>query len=140
MLTPVQATGATIESVSGLAWVCRAAIVLAVVGVFGTWRNAGPVSLNGFQGPHNGWLVIVFALIALAGVGAAARGSWTGILLVFGCGAVMTYAAMLGLLGDGSILGGSSSWGVWLTVVASAGLALAAVAAALGRVRPTPPT
>jgi len=123
---------------SRLAWACRAAIVLAVVGVFGTWRNSGPVSLDGFEGPHNGWLVIVFGLIALAGVGAAARGSWIGIVLVFGCGAVMAYAAVLSLTDDGSALGGSSGWGVWLTVVASAGLALAAVAAAVRRMRPTP--
>ena len=58
-----------------VAWICRAAIVLAIVGVFGTWRNAGPVSLDGFEGPHNGWLVIIFALIALAGVGSLSRGS-----------------------------------------------------------------
>ena len=108
--------------------------MFAVVGVFGTWRNSGPVSLNGFQGPHNGWLVIVFALIALAGVGTAARGSWTGILLLFGCAAVMMYAAVLSLL-DGSVLGGRSGWGVWLTVLASGGLALTAVAAALARAR-----
>jgi len=31
------------------------------------------------------------------------------------------------------VLGGSSGWGVWLTIVASAGLAATAVAGAVGR-------
>ena len=42
--------------VSRFAWAERAAIVLAVVGVFGTWRSSDPVSLDGFQDPHNGWM------------------------------------------------------------------------------------
>ena len=44
--------------------------MLAIVGVFGTWRTTESVSLDGFEGPHNGWLVIIFGLIALAGVAA----------------------------------------------------------------------
>ena len=121
---------------SRLAWASRAAILLAFVGVFGTWRSSGPVSLNGFEGPHNGWLVIVFGLIALTGVGAAARGSWIGIVLVFGCGAVMTYGAATSLADDGAMLGGSSGWGVWVTVLASGALAVTAVVAAVERVSP----
>ena len=104
----------------GVAWICRAAILLAVVGVFGAWRNTGPVSLDGVEGPHNGWLVIIFGLIALAGVGALARGSWLGIVT----GARRRRRDDL----DGGrgrrrrrrVLGGSSGWGVWLTVAASA--------------------
>jgi len=119
--------------VSRLAWASRAAILLAIVGVFGTWRTSGAVSLDGFEGPHNGWLVIVFGLIALAGVGAAARGSWIGVVLVLGCAAAMIYGAATSLADDGSVLGGSSGWGVWLTVVASAGLAGTALVGALGR-------
>jgi hypothetical protein len=112
---------------------CTAAIVLAIVGVFGTWRSASPVSLDGVEGPQNGWLVIVFGLIALAGVRAVSRGSWLGIVLVLGCAAVMVYAAVSSLADD--TLGGSSGWGVWLTLVASAGLAALALAAAVERLR-----
>jgi len=122
--------------VSRLAWASRGAILLAFVGVFGTWRSSGAVSLNGFEGPHNGWLVIVFGLIALAGVGANARGSWIGIVLVLGCGAAMTYGAATSLADDGAVLGGSSGWGVWVTVLASAALAVTAVAGAVERVFP----
>jgi hypothetical protein len=53
---------------------------------------------------------IIFGLIALAGVGAAARGSWLGIVLVFGCGAVITYGAATSVADDHSVLGGSSGW------------------------------
>ena len=92
------------------------AILLAIVGVFGTWRTAGPVSLNGLEGPHNGWMVIIFALISLAGVGAPSRGSWLGIVTVLGCAAAMIFARSRTLLDDNAVLGGSSGWGVWLTI------------------------
>jgi hypothetical protein len=116
-----------------LAWLCRATIVLAVVGVFGTWRTSGPVSLNGFEGPHNGWEVIIFGLIALIGVGAAARGSWPGIVLVLGCGVVMAYGALSSVVDGGDVIGGNTGWGVWVSAAASVLLAVAAVAAAAGR-------
>jgi len=119
-----------------VAWVCRAAIVLAIVGVFGTWRNAGAVSLSGVDGPHDGWLVVIFGLIALAGVGALARGSWLGIVTVFGSAAVMIFTAVDNIVKDDSVLGGSSGWGVWLTVVAAVVLAAVAVLAAVRRLRP----
>jgi putative intracellular protease/amidase len=119
-----------------VAWICRAAIVLAIAGVFGTWRVAGAVSLDGFEGPHNGWLVIIFGLIALAGVGALARGSWFGIVTVLGAAAVMISAAVEDLVQDGSVLGGRSGWGIWLTLAASVVLAGTAVRAAVWRIRP----
>jgi hypothetical protein len=117
-----------------LAWAYRAAIVLAFVGVFGTWRSSGPVSLNGFEGPHNGWEVIIFGLIALIGVGATARGSWPGIVLVLGCGVVMAYGALSSVVDGGDLIGGSTGWGVWLSAAASVLLAIVAVVAAVGRV------
>ena len=118
-----------------LSLACTGAIALAIAGVFGTWRSAGPVSLDGFEGPHNGWLVIIFALIALAGVRSLSRGGWLGIVLVAGCAAVMLFTAVENVVDDGDVLGGSSGWGVWLTIAASAVLAGAAVYAAVDRVR-----
>jgi cardiolipin synthase len=113
--------------------------VLAVAGVFGTWRDAGPVSLDGFQGPNNGWLVIIFALIALAGARATAGGSWLGIVTVLGGAAVMLFTPLENVVDDNAVLGGSSGWGAWLTIVASAVLAGAALAAAAQRLRGRPP-
>jgi hypothetical protein len=66
-------------------------------------------------------------------VGAAARGSWIGVVLVLGCAAAMIYGAATSLADDGSVLGGSSGWGVWLTIVASAALAGTAIVGAVGR-------
>ena len=109
--------------------------MVAILGVFGTWRSAGPVSLDGFDGPHNGWLVIVFALIALAGVRSVARGGWLGIVLVVGCAAVMVVGGAQSVIDDGDVIGGSSGWGVWLTIAASFALACVTVYAAVLRIR-----
>ena len=121
-----------------VAWICRAAIVLAIVGVLGVWRNAGAVSLDGVGGPNNGWLVIIFALIALAGVRALARGSWLGIVTVLGSAIVMLTTAIHDVTSGNDVLGGSAGWGVWLTVAASVVLAACAILAAVSRVRPKP--
>ena len=118
-----------------IAFVCYVAIVLAIVGVFGTWRSAGPVSQDGFEGPHNGWLVVIFALIALAGVSSTSRGGWLGVVTVVGCAAVIVFTAVENVVDDIDVLGGSSGWGVWLTIAAAAVLVGAAVYAAVGRVR-----
>ena len=106
------------------------------MGVFGTWRTAGVVSLNGFEGPHNGWLVIVFGLIALVGAGPLSRGSWPGIVLVLGCAGVMLFTAIENVVQDGDVLGGRSGWGVWLSVAASLILGGVAVLAAFRGLRP----
>jgi hypothetical protein len=118
-----------------IARLARLAILLAIVGVFGTWRTAGPVSLSGVDGPHNGWLVVIFALIALVGVGPASRGSWLGIVTVAGCAAVMITAPIQDLLDQNSVVGGHAGWGLWLTVAASAVLGGAAISAAVDRFR-----
>jgi hypothetical protein len=118
-----------------IARLCRLVILLAIVGVFGTWRTAGPVSLSGVDGPHNGWLVFIFALIALVGVGPMARGSWLGIITVAGCAAVMLGTPIQDLVQQNSVVGGSAGWGLWLTVASSAVLGAAAVYAVIDRFR-----
>jgi hypothetical protein len=115
--------------------VCWGAIALAIAGVFGTWRSSGPVSLSGVEGPHNGWLVIIFGLVALTGVGPMSRGGWLGIVTVLGSACVMVYTAVANLVDDNAVLGGNSGWGIWLTIVASAVLAGTALLAAVQRVR-----
>jgi hypothetical protein len=120
-------------SATRLRWTCRTAILLAIVGVFGTWRVAGPVSLDGFEGPHNGWFVVVFALLALAGVNALVRRSWLGIVDVAGCGAIMVSITVQNLVDDGDVLGGHAGWGIWLTLAASVVVLAAAGVAVAGR-------
>jgi len=121
--------------VSRLGWTCRAAAVATILGVFGTWRTVGPVSLDGLEGPHDGWLVVVFVVVALAGVRSLARGGWLGIATVGGGAAAAGFTAVSNLLDDADGLGGSSGWGVWLTIAGATVLVGAALAAAAERLR-----
>jgi hypothetical protein len=117
---------------------CLVAIVLAIVGVFGTWSTSGPVSLNGVEGSHNGWLVILFALIALCGVGSLARRGWLGVACVLEAGSIMLYTAVSDLAADRD-LHLSSGWGIWLTIAMSGALVAAAVVGAVARIRGNTP-
>ncbi|HEY2354455.1 MAG TPA: hypothetical protein VGH79_06120 [Gaiellaceae bacterium] len=118
---------------------CHAAILLAIVGVFGTWSTSGPVSLNGVEGSHNGWIVLIFALLALTAVPSLARGGWLGIVAVLEFSAFMLYTAIADLLAHDDIHWGSG-WGIWLTIIMSGVLAALAVFAALTRIRGNTPT
>ena len=113
--------------------ICRLALVAAIVGVFGTWRSAGAVSLNGLAGPHDGWLVIFFAAIAFAGVASLGRGGRLGLVLVLGCAVAILYFAVRNLVDDGQVVGGSSGWGIWLTIAAGVLVACTALAIAFQR-------
>jgi len=121
--------------VNRIALTCRTAVALAIVGVFGAWRTTSAGSLNGVEGPHNGWLVIIFGLIALTGIGSLARGSWPGIVTALGSAAVIAFTAIENVVDDNGVLGGDSGWGVWLTIAAAVLLAGAALYASIGRLR-----
>jgi hypothetical protein len=81
-------------------------------------------------------LVIIFALIALAGVRALSRGSWLGIVTVLGSAAIMVYTAVENIVDDNAVLGGGSGWGVWLTIAASVALGGAAIFGVVRRLSP----
>jgi hypothetical protein len=91
------------------------------------------VSLDGVQGPHDGWLLVIFALIALAGVQSLSRHGWLGIVTVLGAACAMLYTAVGNLLDDRVVFGGNAGWGLWLSIGASVILAGCAVRAAFGR-------
>lgn len=117
---------------------CHAAILLAIVGVFGTWSTSSPVSLNGVEGSHNGWLVIIFSLISLTGVRSLARGGWLGIAAVLEGGGIMLYSSVSDLVAHND-LHWSPGWGIWLTIVMSGVLVALAVYAAVERIRGNTP-
>jgi hypothetical protein len=106
------------------------AIAAAVVGVFCTWTNDGPVSLNGTQGPHDGWLVVILAVPALLWARRLARGTWVGVIGVLGSAAVIGWTALASWRDSRDVVGASVGYG--LLVVLGASLALAAVAVARG--------
>ena len=118
-----------------LSLIAAGGVAAALVGVFSTWASSGPVSLNGTQGPNNGWLVVIFAFVALGGVRALSRGSWLGVTAVLGAAVVILWTAVEGLLDNRDVLGGSTGWGLWLTILAALTLAAAALVVAVQRVQ-----
>ena len=111
------------------------AIAVAVVGVFCTWTTDGPVTLNGTQGPHDGWLVVLLALPALLWSRSMARGSWVGVVGVLGTALVIAGTALTSWLDTRDVLGASVGYGLVLVVVASLVLAGAALGRALELLR-----
>lgn len=111
------------------------AVAAVVVGVFSTWTTVGPVTLNGTQGPNNGWLVVIVAAFALAWTRSLARGSWIGVVGVFGAAVVIAWTAVENWLDNREVLGASVGYGLVLVIAASAVLAGTAVATALWRLR-----
>ena len=90
-------------------WLLGAAAVF--IGVFSTWGSGGGVTLNGVQGPHNGWFALVFLGVLAAGFRSARSLRWPGMLVVTLSG----FAAMNATLGGTGVPGLSIGWGYWLT-------------------------
>ena len=107
------------------------AVAVAVVGVFCTWTNDGPVTLNGTQGPHDGWLVVIVAVPALLWSRSLTRGTWFGVIGVLGSAAVMGWTAVASWRDGRDVLGESVGYGLLLVLGASLALAAAGVARAL---------
>jgi hypothetical protein len=107
--------------------IARVAIVNAVVGVFLTWTNDGPVHLNGLQGPNNGWLVLIVSVIALAWTRPMFRGSWIGVVGMLGSAAVIGWVAVENWLDNRDVFGATAGIGLILVFAASVALACAAV-------------
>lgn len=108
-----------------VAWL---AIGLAVIGVFTTWLTDDPVTLNGAQGPHNGWLVVIVAVLAVFWARSMARGSWVGVVGVAGSAVVIGWTAVENWRDGRDVLGASVGYGLVLVVAASILLGGAAVA------------
>ena len=108
-----------------LPWLAAAA---AAIGVFLPWTKDGPVGLDGTEGPHNGWLVVIVCLFALGWIRAMLRGSWVGTIGVFGTAVVIAWTALESWLDHRAVTGASPSYGLLLVLAASMGLAWSAVA------------
>lgn len=89
------------------------------------------MTLNGTQGPNNGWLVVIVAAFALAWTRSMARGSWVGVIAVAGASVVMGWTAVENWLDNRAVLHARASYGLVLVVVASVALGGAAVARAV---------
>src|SRR5580765_1312472 len=125
--------------VSAFWWVVGS-IVLMVVGAFGPWAKIlGLVTVAGTDGGSDGWIIVSAAAVAAVALGAFVRWPrrW---LLVFPILAGAAGAATAGYdlnniesLGPSVPLFGSDNladagWGIYLALVSSTSLALAAIA------------
>ena len=108
----------------------RLALAIAAIGIFLPWASDRPVRLDGTEGPNNGWLVLIVAVLALGWVGSMARGSWIGVLGVLGAGIVIGWTAIENWLDNRHVLDAGASYGLLIVVAASVVLVGVAVSAA----------
>jgi cardiolipin synthase len=113
----------------------RAAIGAVLVGVFCTWLTAGYLTLNGTEGPNNGWLCVLLAGPALLWTWRLERGLWTGVVGVLGCALVIGWTAAENWRGGRRVLDAGVSYGLLLVLVASVALAAVAVVRAVSLLR-----
>ena len=99
------------------------------MGVFSTWATAGSVTLNGTEGPNNGWLVVILAVPALWWSRMMERESWSGwvgVVGVLGASLVIVWTALENWADNRAVLGASVGHGLLLVVAAGAMLGLVA--------------
>jgi len=122
-----------------VALVTRVALAAVVVGVFCTWFTAGPVTLNGIEGPNNGWLCVLLAGPALLWARRMERDSWVGVVGVLACALVIAWTAAENWVDARRVLEAGVSYGLLLVLVAGVALAAAAVVRGVSLVRHPPP-
>jgi len=108
----------------------RLAIVAVLFGVFVTWLADGSIQLDGTQGPNNGWLAVVLALLALPWLRMLERGSWVGGVAILGAGVVIGWTALENWLDARATIGASVGLGLLLVLAGSVVLTAAALARA----------
>jgi cardiolipin synthase len=113
----------------------RVAIAAVVVGVFCTWLAAGDLTLNGIEGPNNGWLCVLLAGAAFLWTRMMERGSWVGVVGVLASALVIGWTAAANWHDARDVLDAGVSYGLLLVLVASAVLVAAAAVRAVSLLR-----
>jgi cardiolipin synthase A/B len=85
------------------------------------------VSLNGTQGPNDGWLVLIVLAIAAACLRSLARGWWFAVVAVAGCSLVVAWVAIEDWRENSAVLDADVGYGLVLVLLASVALAASAV-------------
>ena len=107
--------------------IALAAVVAAALGVFLPWTSDGSVRLDGTEGPHNGWLIVIVAAFTLGWIRSLNGGSWIGVIGVAGAAVVIAWTALESWLGSRAVTGASPGFGLVLVLAASVTLATSAV-------------
>lgn len=115
-----------------LVWV---AVAAAIVGVFLTWTADGTTALDGVQGPHDGWLVLIVSAFALGWARPLARGSRIGAVGVAGCAIVIAWTVVGSWLDGRAVTEASAGVGALVVGVASVLLVAAVVTSVAGMAR-----
>jgi len=127
-----------------LAWnqrlqvVSAIALLVVVVGVFCTWTTVGPVTLNGTEGPNNGWLVVLLAVISLGWSRLMRRDTWTGAIGAVGvllAAVVICWTVIENWLDSRDVLDASVAYGLLLVLAGGVALGAAAVLRGIELVR-----
>jgi hypothetical protein len=127
-----------------LAWnqrlqvVSATALLVVVVGVFCTWTTVGPVTLNGTEGPNNGWLVVILAVISLGWSRLMRRDTWTGAIGAVGvllAAVVICWTVIENWLDSRDVLDASVAYGLLLVLAGGVALGAAAVLRGIELVR-----
>ena len=113
----------------------RIAIVAVVVGVFCTWLSESDLTLNGVEGPNNGWLCVLLAGPAFLCTRMMERGSWIGVVGVLASALVIGWTAAENWHDARDVLDAGVSYGLLLVLVASAVLAASAAVRAVSLLR-----
>jgi len=95
-----------------IVWTTLAGVGLTWVGVFSTWAAGSGITLNGVEGPHNGWVVILATLVIACVAVPLARGSWLAIVAA-GLVAARVVATVVGTDSPPDL---GRSWGWWVTL------------------------
>ena len=111
-------------------WVVWTALALVIAGVFSTWSVDGSVSLNGTQGPNDGWLLAILAVLGLGWARMMERGSWVGVAGLVATAIVMCWSALADWLDSRDTVSSSAGHGLLLVLVGS--VVLGATAGAHG--------
>lgn len=127
MQPDVGATPGRAEAPGRQRWVVRAALALVLVGVFSTWLVDGAVTLNGTEGPNDGWLVAILAVLGFGWARMVERGSWVGVAGLVSVAIVMGWTALDDWLDSRDTVAASAGHGLLLVVVGSAVLGATAV-------------
>ena len=113
----------------------RVAIVAVVIGVFCTWLAQDHVTLNGVEGPNNGWLCVLLAVPAFLWVRSMERGSRVGVVGVLASALVIGWTAAENWRDAQRVLGADVSYGLLLVLAACAVLAAIAAVRAVALLR-----
>ena len=106
-----------------------AGCALAAVGVFTRWTAGDGVTLNGIQGPHNGWIILIYLVVGVSVVRALGRGSRSAAAAAV----LVAIATIVTVLTTRSVPGFDTAWGYWLTLAGGGVIVVAAGAAFAGR-------